>query len=230
MKSAMAALITVLLAAPASAQIVGRAPDQSPFRSLEFRQDVTFFSGWFDAGRDPAGVAPQDAAMVGARYSIRLAGPVDFMARTAFAFSERTVINPRLVEAERVVGVESWPILMTDANFTLNLTGQKSWHGLVPTITSGIGLVTDFKAEADTGGFQFGTAFAFNLGAGLRWIATERMELRLDLTDYMYKIEYPNLYYARASDETQVLPNTQPRSLWTHNRALVLGAAYRFWR
>ena len=230
MKSAMAALLIVLLAVPASAQIVGRAPDDSPFRTLDFRQDVTLFSGWFAAGSDPAGVAPQSAPTVGARYSIRLAGPVDFMARMALAFSERTVLNPRAVAAERVLGVESWPIMTTDANFTLNVTGQKSWRGLVPTVTSGVGLVTDFKAEADTGGFQFGTAFAFNLGAGLRWIATERMELRLDLTDYMYKIEYPTLYYSRASDETQVLPNTQPRSLWTHNRALVLGAAYRFWR
>ena len=70
----------------------------------------------------------------------------------------------------------------------------------------------------------------FNLGAGLRWVATERMVLRVDLTDYMYKIEYPTLYYSRASDNTQVVPNTQPRSFWTHNRALVLGAAYRFWR
>ena len=230
MKFVMAAALAFALAVPASAQIVGRAPDESPFRSLEFRQDVTLFSGWFNAARDPAGVAPQDAAVVGARYAIRVAGPVDFMARTAFAFSERTVINPRLVAAERVVGVERWPLMMVDANFTLNVTGQKSWHGLVPTLSSGIGLVTDFKAEADTGGYQFGTTFAFNLGAGLRWIATDRMEVRLDLTDYMYKIEYPTLYYSRASDDTQVLPNTQPRSLWTHNRALVVGAAYRFWR
>ena len=230
MKLVMAAALALALAVPASAQIVGRAPDESPFRSLEFRQDVTLFSGWFNTARDPAGVAPQDAPVIGARYAIRVAGPVDFMARTAFAFSERTVINPRLVAAERTIGVESWPLMMVDANFTLNVTGQKSWHGLVPTVSSGIGLVTDFKTEADTGGYQFGTTFAFNLGAGLRWIATDRMEVRLDLTDYMYKIEYPTLYYSRASDDTQVLPNTQPRSLWTHNRALVVGAAYRFWR
>jgi hypothetical protein len=229
-KFALTAVLLALLAAPASAQIVGRAPDDSPYRSLQFRQDVTIFSGWFDAGDEPAGVAPQGAPIAGVRYAIRLAGPVDFMARAAMAFSERTVINPRLVEAERVVGVESWPLLMADANFTLNVTGQKSWHGLVPTLSSGIGLVADMKAEADTGGFQFGTAFAFNLGAGLRWVATERMELRVDLTDYMYKIEYPTLYYSRTSDNTQVVPNTQPRSFWTHNRALVLGAAYRFWR
>ena len=230
MKVFVTAALLAVMAAPGSAQIVGRAPDDSPFRSLEFRQDVTLFTGWFDAGRDPAGVAPQDGAMVGARYSIRLAGPVDFMARTAFVFSERTVLNPRLGEADRVVGVESWPIMMVDANFTMNVTGQKSWHGLVPVVAGGIGLVSDFKAEADTGGFQFGTSFAFNLGAGLRWVATERMELRLDYTDYMYKIGYPSLYYLRAPDNTQVVPNTQPRSFWRHNAALTLGAAYRFWR
>jgi hypothetical protein len=226
----MTAALLALMAAPASAQIVGRAPDDSPFRSLDFRQDVTLFTGWFAAGADPAGVAPQDGPMVGARYSIRLAGPVDFMARTALAFTDRMVINPRRPAPERVVSVESWPLMLLDVNFTMNVTGQKSWHGLVPTVTSGIGVVSDFKTEADTGGFQFGTSFAFNLGAGLRWIATERMELRVDYTDYLYKIAYPSLYYSRASDNTQVVPNTQPRSFWRHNGALTVGAAYRFWR
>ena len=230
MKSMMAAALLILCTGTASAQIVGRHPEESPFRDLQFRQDVTLFTGYFNAGRDPAGVAPQAAPIVGAQYGIRLAGPVTFVARTAVAFSERTIINPRVVAEERVVATESWPIMLTDLNFTLNLTGQKSWHGIVPTATGGLGLVTDFKTDADVGGYQFGTSFAFNLGAGVRWVATERMELRFDLTDYVYKIGYPTAYYSRAPDDTQVLPNTQPRTLWKHNAAFTVGAAYRFWR
>lgn len=230
MKSTLAAVLLILCTGSASAQIVGRRPEESPFRNLQFRQDVTLFTGYFNAARDPAGVAPQSAPIVGAQYGIRVAGPVSFVARTAVAFSERTIIDPRLPSGERVVRTESWPIMLTDLNFSLNLTGQKSWHGLVPTVTGGLGLVTDFKTDEDVGGYEFGTGFAFNLGAGVRWVVSERMELRFDLTDYAYKIGYPTAYYTRAPDETPVLPNTQPRSLWKHNAAFTVGAAYRFWR
>ena len=222
----------LLLAFPLSlaAQIVGRPPEASPFRDLQYRQDVTLFGGYYAAGVDPAGVAPQSAPFIGARYALQITGPVAFMARTALVFSERTLVDPRQNDGARILGVESWPIMLVDANLAMNLTGQKSWRNLVPTATVGIGLVSDFKSEPDTGSFTFGTGFAFNVGAGVRWVATDRIEVRLDWTDYLYKIEYPSLFYTRTSDGTQFLPNTQAESLWKHNSAFALGIAYRFWR
>lgn len=230
MKLLSSAALLLCSAMPLAAQIVGRPPEESPFRDLRYRQDVTVFSGYYSAGRDPAGVAPQGGPYFGGRYSIRIAGPVSFMGRLAFALSERTIVDPQQNDGQRILGVEGWPIAFADANLAMNLTGQKSWRNLVPTATGGIGLVTDFESEADTGNFTFGTKFALNIGAGVRWVATDRIEVRLDWTDYLYKIDYPNLYYIRTSDNTQFLPGTQAQSLWTHNHAFSLGVAYRFWR
>lgn len=226
--SAAALLLVVPFTLPA--QIVGRQPDESPFRDLRYRQDVTLFSGYFAAGVDPAGVAPQSAPFLGARYALQITGPVAFMARTALVLSERTIVDPRQNDGARILGVESWPIMLVDANLAMNLTGQKSWRNLVPTATVGIGLVSDFKSEPDTGNFSFGTGFAFNMGGGVRYVAGDRIEVRLDFTDYLYRISYPALYFAPAPDDTQVLPSTQRRQFWKHNLAFTIGASYRFWR
>ncbi|HUF28859.1 MAG TPA: hypothetical protein VMM18_17895 [Gemmatimonadaceae bacterium] len=230
MKCTLAGMLLLALGAPLPAQVVGRLPEESPFRDLRYRQDVSLFTGYYAAGRDPAGVAPQGGPTIGARYGLRVGGPMYLVARSTLVLSERTVIDPRLSADERVLGTESWPFLLTDLDFALSLTGDRSWRNLVPELTTGIGLHTDFRSRPDTGNYQFGTGFAFNMGGGVRYVAGDRIEVRLDFTDYLYRISYPALYFAPAPDDTQVLPSTQRRQFWKHNLAFTIGASYRFWR
>jgi hypothetical protein len=220
--------LAVLGAAPAGAQ-VGYPPDQSPFRDLEYKQEFTGFVGYFRAGRDPAGVAPQSGPLVGARYDVRIGGPASFTGRLGVVSSQRTTIDPSLPAATRSLGTRNAPLFLSDAGITINLTGQKSFHRLVPVINGGVGIISDFKG-ADVGGYKFGTAFAFSFGAGLRYVPGGRFQLRADVGDNLYQIQYPDSYYARASDSTSVLGATQARSLWKHNATITVGASYLFFR
>ena len=222
--------LALLLAVPAPALAqVGFPPEESPYRDLEFTHDASFFAGYFNAKEDIAGVAPRSAPMVGARWNIRIGGPAWFGVRVAGVASQRTVIDPRRSVATRVVGEESTPIGLLDANIILHLTGQKSWRRLVPVVGAGLGVASDFKSSYDVGNYRFGTPFAFNLSGGVRYVTEGRLSLRLDATDYLYRIKYPDLYRF-AAEGGPVLGDTDPSSQWTHNLALTIGASYQLFR
>lgn len=224
-------LFALLIPLPVLSQEVGFPPEHSPYRDLEYRQELTGFAGWFAASKDPAGVAPQAGPMVGVRYELRIAGPAQLVARFANVFSERTIIDPAEPAATRVVGTESWPLVLGDVGISVNLTGQKSIRGFVPVVSTGLGVVSDTKGgSTDVGGYRFGTAFAFNFGGGVRWVPGGRFQLRADLQDYMYNIRYPLQYYGDIAGNDAVLPNTQSRTLWKHNAAMTLGGSYLFFR
>ena len=225
-----AALLLVAVAAPAAAQDVGHTPEASPFRDLPYRQELTVFGGYFLAAEDPAGVAPKSGPMTGARYEIRIGGPAQFYARAAVALSERDVVNPRLAPGARELGSESVTLGLADVGISLNLTGQRSWRGIVPVVSGGAGIATDF-ASPDVGGFRLGTPFAITLGAGVRWTSGGNWQVRADVTDYLYQVKYPPLYFqAPAPNVDPVLPPTSKQSVWKHNAALTLGVSYLFFR
>lgn len=210
---------------------VGHTPDASPYADLVYRHEVTTFTGYFYAAQDPARVAPRSGPLAGLRYSLYLAGPAHFTARLAYARSERTVLDPLEPAATRVVlPAASVPLLIADAGLAVALTGFKSWNRLVPEINGGLGFVTDFRTSGDVGDFKFGTRFALTLGAGVRWVPGGRFQLRADVTDNLYRISYPDVYYRPASDRTTILRANQATALWTHNPTVTLGVSYLFWR
>jgi hypothetical protein len=227
----LGALAAALLAAPDAAAQVGHTPEASPYVDLVYRHDVTTFTGYLRTQRDPAGVAPRSGPLAGLRYALHLSGPASFTARVAYAQSERRVLDPLEPAGTRVVLPSATvSLLMADAGVALSLTGFKSWNRLVPEVNGGIGFVSDFRTEGDVGGFSFGTRFALSLGAGVRYVPGGRFQLRADVTDNVYRIAYPDLYYRTASDQTAILRPNQGKSLWTHNPSITLGVSYLFWR
>ena len=66
-----AAAAAALLASTAGAQ-VGYPPERSPYRDLEYRQELTLLTGYYAASADPAGVAPRSGPMLGLRYDVRV--------------------------------------------------------------------------------------------------------------------------------------------------------------
>jgi hypothetical protein len=223
-------IVAAALALPAAVHAqVGYPPDKSPYRDLEFRQELTTFAGYFSASEDPAKVAPQSGPLVGLRYEARIGGPAQLYARAAYVFSERTPINPALPIDQRQLPTESWPLYLADLGIALNLTGQKSLHGLVPVLNGGIGIASDFKGR-DVGDYQFGTSFAFTFGAGVRWVSGGRFQLRADIADHLYKVEYPQSYTVTTAGNPAVLGGQQGRGSWQHNAAITLGASYLLFR
>jgi hypothetical protein len=225
-----ALIVAAALALPAALRAqVGYPPDRSPYRDLEFRQELTTFTGYFSASEDPVKVAPQSGPLLGLRYEVRIGGPAQLFARVARVFSERAPIDPTLPEAQRRLPTQSWPLYLSDVGIALNLTGQKSLHSFVPVLNGGIGVASDFKGR-DPGDYQFGTSFAFTFGAGVRWVPGGRFQLRADISDYLYKIEYPPSYTLPSGGNPAVLGEGQGRSSWQNNAVITLGASYLFFR
>lgn len=221
----LAALLPLAVPAFAGAQ-VGYPPAASPFRDLEYRQQLSLEGGYHVAGGDPADVAPRSAPLVGVRYAMQFNNPFILTARLGTAFSERDVIDPAAAPANRLVRTESVQLTMLDVNLGLALTGFRSWHGLVPEVSAGFGLASAFDSR-DEGGFQVGTPFALNASGGIRWVPGGRWQLRADVTHRMYRISYPQSYYQTTGGEP-VLGARDSNSRWTHNPALTIGIGYLF--
>lgn len=235
-RGALAAALALSLAAPvggAQEPIVGHVPSESPFRDIPWRSTATVFAGWMNVPSDPAGVAPQSGPMIGARWDVRLGGPVDFVARTGVVTTERNVLDPVRPPAERDRGTTSVPLTFLDVGLALNLTGARTWHSIQPQFHLGFGLVGD-PDPVDVGDYRLGTIFALNLGAGVRWVPRSgRLSVRLDVGDHLFRQRYPGLYYGDPSipeGVPPVLDADTPRSRWLNNFVITLGGAYQFWR
>ena len=225
-------LVVMLMCAavPADAQ-VGHLPGQSPYRDLVYKQELSLLTGYHAGSEGRARVAPAGGPLVGVRYEIRIGGPATFTARLARVWSERTVIDPTKPDSIRALGKRDWPIYLSDVGISINLTGQKSFWQIVPVVSGGIGVATDFGKKGDPGGYSFGTPFAFNFGGGLRWVGGSRLQLRLDISDYLYQLEYPDSYFAPPVGETDaVLAPSASKNEYTHNAVITLGASYLFSR
>ena len=231
MKRGILAVVLVFFGAPAAAQVdVGYPPPESPFRDLEYRHEVTLFGGYYLAGGIPADVAPRSAPMEGFRYELTVGGPAQLVFRLARVNSKRRVINPLEPRESRDLGVQSWPVYLTDLGFSVNLTGQRSWHGIVPVVSGGIGLASDLDKRDERDPFNLGTTFAFSLGAGVRIVPGGRFQLRADAGTWMYQYRYPAEYFAVTSDNTTVLDNDQSKNFWKRNLGLTVGASYLLFR
>ena len=225
MKVLSFAALALLAASPLRAQ-VGHDPESSPYRDLEYRQEFTPYGGYARARVDAAGVTPQSAAIAGLRYELYLAGPVSLTSDFSTMFSERTIIDPAKPRATRVVGTEKSPVYGLDVGIALGLTGRKSWHNLVPQIRSGVGVLVNNAADV-LDGYKFGTPFAISFGAGLKFVAGGRLQLRADVGERLFKQKNPDTFYTKASDNTAVLTDS-PRSYWTNHGLLTLGASFLF--
>ena len=229
-RTLMAMMACSTMATPLAAQ-VGHVPQRSPYTDLEYRQEATFFGGYYNAGEDRVGVAPGSGPMFGVRYDLRLGGPASLTSKFAYVRGERTVIDPRRPADDRVVeNGAAWPVYMADVGISLNLTGQRSYRRVVPFVNGAVGVASDLKGGADVGAWKFGTPFAFSLGGGIKWVPAGNLQARIDVFDQLYQIKYPNSYYVTASDGTSVLQTRDGKSDWTSNLGLTFGVSYLFFR
>jgi hypothetical protein len=207
---------------------VGHTPENSPFLDLEYKQELTLVGGWYHAHRDPAFVGPQSGPIFGLRYEFRPTGPLYLIVDAARIQSDRRLINPAKVEAQRELGTVTRPLYTIDGGLGLGLTGGKSWHHLVPQVSGGAGIVSDFRSEADSGGFKFGTRFALNWGAGVKYVPGGRWQIRADMKNRAYTLSYPTTFYLDPNGGTAVVKPDQSRSFWMNNPSYVLGLSWLF--
>ncbi|MEO8579133.1 MAG: hypothetical protein ABI469_02715 [Gemmatimonadales bacterium] len=228
MKTFLSAIALVCAATTAEAQ-VGHLPGSSPYADLETRHEFSFFGGRYNAGRDPIGIAPGDGTMFGAQYQIHVGGPAFLMARWSHVNSKRFAIDPTKTGAARQLGEKNAPVNVFDIDLALNLTGEKSFHHIVPVLNFGAGIASCGCVVAGDP-YTFGTPFAFSFGGGLKFVPGGRFSLTLDWNDYLYQLKYPTAYYIAPTGGTAAVVGDQARSFWENNRALTLGASLLFFR
>ena len=227
MKQILGAVALAVVATSAGAQ-VGHLPQNSPYRDVETNQEFTFFGGHYSAGGDVLGVTPRGGPMFGIRYEKHLGGPAFLMARWSHVNSERNAIDPTKSGAAAQLGRKNVSHNHYDLNLALNLTGQKSFHHIVPITNFGVG-VASCGCTVDPDPYKFGTPFAFSFGGGLRYVPGGRFQLRVDWNDYLYQLKYPTQYY-QSTTGGPAAPSGQARSFWKNNGALTIGASLLFFQ
>ena len=229
MRSFLSAGLVALLPFAVLQGQVGHLPEKSPFRDLEHRQEFTWFAGQFQSGGDPAKVAPQSGPMVGIHYELHMTGPAYLTARIAQVFSERTVLDPNKLLAERDLGKKSVTMTLADVGFALNLTGYKSWHGVVPSLGGGLGIGAGYD-KLDVGNYKVGFPFLLSLRPGLKLATRGRWQVRVDASNYFYRIRYPETYFTKITADPTILPPSGGRNVWKRNLGLTGGLTYAFGR
>lgn len=228
MKHLLSAAALVFAVSTAGAQ-VGSLPQNSPYRDVETSQELTLFGGHYSAGKDGLGVAPHSGPLFGIRYEKHVGGPAFITARWSHVNSERLAIDPTKTGAAAQLGARNVSLNIYDVSIALNLTGQKSFHHIVPVVNVGIGLAA-CGCTVDSDPYRFGTPFAFSFGGGLRYVPGGRFQLRLDWNDYLYQIKYPAAYFENPTGAGAVAAPDQERSFWKNNGAFTLGASLLFFR
>ena len=167
--------------------------------------------------------------MFGARYLIHVGGPAFLMAKWSHVRSQRLAIDPTKTGTARQLGTHDVSLNVYDVDLAFNLTGQKSFHHIIPVLNVGAG-VASCGCSVPNDPYTFGTPFAFTFGGGLRWVPGGRFQLTADWNDYLYQLKYPTAYYLAPTGGTAAVPSTQQRSFWKGNRALTIGASLLFFR
>ena len=133
-------------------------------------------------------------------------------------------------------GVAPRSAAMTGVRYELNLVGPL---GLSADVTRSFSsrLVLDPTKPLATRlvGTQSSPVYAADVALALDLTGRKSWhhlvpQLRADVTDRVFKLNYPDSYYRLASDNTSVLPVTTPSSFYTHQAALTLGVSYLFGR
>lgn len=199
----MRPFFSLLLLAPLAAGLVrptvGNAQTiPSPFTYVERSQELGLFTGYLDAQTGRFGFGPSGGWLSGARYAVRLSGPLALEGVLGFASGTRDIINPGRVEGDQIVGEGSVLLTTIDARIRFSVIGNRAWNRLSPFLVFGGGIAFDAagtpEAEADlepADVFDFGTSFYGTVGVGSRWFMTETLGLRFDGVFSLWSIDTP---------------------------------------
>lgn len=218
---------TLLLAAAST------APAQridTPYRFFDETQGVGVTAGYISTDKGSVGLGPASGPAFGARYHIRLSGPFFVEAEGLYFPTTRAVLDTAVVDsAFEQVGEADIAIALLQATLRFQLTGQRTWHGMLPFVLLGAGVGIqagdDDEADADVPGearFDFGTTFAGQLGAGIEFFPVERLAIRIDARNVLWQLKTPQALLE------QDIGRTLPSEEWTNNVTASVGITIHF--
>jgi hypothetical protein len=217
----------ILLTAPGA---VDAQSIPSPYTFVETRQELGLFGGYVSASTGRFGFGPAGGLTYGARYAVRLSGPMSLEGVAGLIQGTRDIINPSLPEDSWVVGEGDVLLTTVDARLRLAATGDRAWHGLGPFLVLGAGVAFDFAdtpeanellQERDV--FDFGTSFYGTLGVGTHWYVMDRLAVRTDGTFSLWRLKTPPGF----SDTDRPFTGVENRE-WVRSLGVTVSLIYRW--
>jgi len=201
---------------------------RSHYRFIDENHSIGIFGGYLgtDAGR-PA-IGPENAPHFGVRYNLRFTGPLSGEAGLSLVPSNRQVLFQDTAATEydpQPIGESSMNLLVAEAGLRFHLTGARSWRNLAPYVVGTGGLAADLtgRGELDESvpeaqRFRFGPSFAVSLGAGTDLFVSDRLSLRLEARNHIFRMTRP----------PGLRETAQTENFWTNNLGVTIGSAFHF--
>lgn len=207
-RTALLVLAALLLGAPAGvAQTI-----TSPIRYIDETQSIGGFVGYQWANphlhvndSTTLELGPQAAPVFGVQYRVRFSGPLSGRLGVAYSPTERNQFTMGVVEPDAAIvqPIDTGErvtanILMLDAGLHFGLTGPRAWRGIAPYVSVGTGLVVDLAGTSEleqtvpvNERFELGPSFALQAAIGTDFFLAERVSLRLELQNRLWRMAAP---------------------------------------
>lgn len=213
---------------------MGHAPDASPYRHVRASQVLTVAGGYLAGSAGSAGVGPSGGPLVGVQFDLHLGGPGVAKFGVYGAELGRVIVDPRRGVGDRVRDTVTQSVILAEAGILFMVTGEKTWHRLAPYAGASLGLAlggaVPEEVPADSGGFRFGNRFQLAPHLGVRWHVGQRVSLRFEGRDIMWRLAYPGRFFTSPADAPDDPPVLDPRETksaeWTHHPSLFIAVGY----
>lgn len=198
----------------------------TPYEFVDETQAIGVFGGYAATDRGVLELGPGSAPVLGLRYGLRVSGPFVLEARVAYLPSQRMVLD---TAAANDFPESDLSIILLDAALRFNLTGPRTFHGILPYVLVGGGGAIEIQDDGERFNdelgtevaYDFGTTFAGKLGVGAEWFATRRWTVRVDVQDVFWEIQAPAAFL-EADPESDI-----PAEEFVQNFFFLLGVSYR---
>ena len=218
------------MAVAAGAQVVGRLPERAVMEDLFDGQRMGPFAGWLVTGVDPVGVRAHSSPIAGVRYTVMMTSPLYFTMRLFGVKADHDVLLPNAPAANRRAGTASGNLIAFDAGFELALTGERSWRGVQPLVTGGLGVIAGVANRFDAGGYSPGGSALYSYGFAARFPTGRNGELRADFGWLVHQMRYPNAFRSSLSGTDAALRPSGTMTPLVSNRAVTVAWTWGVFR
>jgi opacity protein-like surface antigen len=189
----------VLLSTSLAAQ-VGHDPATSPYRDLRYGQFLSGTAGYMFGGGGQLGIGPHGGRVFTLRHDFLADRPLTIGLAAGHAQLDRNYANLQATADPRVLGPVQHRVMFGEGVLQLNFTGGKTWNGLAPYMSAGLGLAFAKRVPEDSSGYSFGTKFYFAPAVGVRVFVSRRLFVRLEARTMFWNLGYPSSYLTEDPD------------------------------
>jgi hypothetical protein len=224
------ALAIAVGAGPAQAQHI-----TSPYRYIDRGQALTAQATYIATNRGMLDLGPESGTAYGLAYTIRLGGPFNLDFAASYFPTRRAVMDTVPADSATLadnplasvtkIGEDKLGIALLTAALRFDITGPRTFHGLMPFVIFGGGLARQVSQSGiadvhliSARRYHFGGLFAGQIGGGTDWFLSHKLTVRLDVRDMFWRINIPSAF------QRDPIPSRE----WVQNLHASLGLSLRF--